>query len=79
MTAPDLQPYIGVIERLKPLINTSEFNEVFTILTADIPKPKQFLLKMELKRLGQPCSYYIDLRGKVDGEVRPYEHGGKTH
>ena len=79
MTAPDLQPYIGVIERLQPLINTSEFNEVFTILTADIPKPKQFLLKMELKRLGQPCSYYIDLRGKVDGEVRPYEHGGKTH
>ena len=79
MTAPDLQPYIGVIERLKPLINTSEFNEVFTILTADIPKPKQFLLKMELKRLGQPCSYYIDLRGKVDGEVRPYEHAGKTH
>ena len=79
MTAPDLQPYIGVIERLLPLINTSEFTEVFSILTSDIPKPKQFLLKMELKRLGQPCSYYIDLRGKVDGEVRPYEHSGRTH
>ena len=79
MTAPDLQPYIGVIERLLPLINTSEFTEVFSILTSDIPKPKQFLLKMELKRLGQPCSYYIDLRGKVDGEVRSYEHSGRTH
>jgi len=79
MTTPDLLPYIGVIERLIPLINTSEFNEVFGILTSDLPKPKQFLLKMELKRLGQPCSYYIDLRGKVDGEVRPYEHGGRTH
>lgn len=79
MTAPDLQPYIGVIERLLPLINTSEFTEVFGILTSDIPKPKQFLLKMELKRLGQPCSYYIDLRGKVDGEVRSYEYGGRTH
>ena len=52
---------------------------VFAILTLDIPKPKQFLLKMELKRLGQPCNYYIDLRGRVDGEVRPYDHGGKTH
>lgn len=79
MTTPDLQPFAGIIERLKPLLNTSEFSEVFNILTADIPKPKQFLLKMELKRLGQPCGYYIDLRGKVDGEVRPYDHKGKTH
>lgn len=79
MTTPDLQQYIGVIERLVPLINTPEFTEVFGLLTSDIPKPKQFLLKMELKRLGQPCSYYIDLRGKVDGEVRAYDHGGRTH
>lgn len=79
MTTPDLQPYNGVIERLKPLFHNSDFNEVFAILTADIPKPKQFLIKMELKRLATPCNYYIDLRGKVDGEVRPYEHDGKTH
>jgi hypothetical protein len=79
MTTPDLQPYIGVIERLTPLVNNSDFAEVFTLLTADIPKPKQFLLKMELKRLAQPCGYYIDLRGKVDGEVRPFEFAGKTH
>lgn len=79
MTTPDLLPYLGIIERLKPLLNTNEFSEVFTILTQEIPKPKQFLLKMELKRLGQPCNYYIDLRGRVDGEVRPFEHGGKTH
>ncbi len=79
MTTPDLQPYLGIIERLIPLLNSSEFGEVFSILTQEMPKPKQFLLKMELKRLGQPCNYYIDLRGKVDGDVRPYEHGGKTH
>lgn len=79
MTTQDLQPFTGIIERLKPLLNTSEFSEVFNILTAEIPKPKQFLIKMELKRLGQPCGYYIDLRGRVDGEVRPYEFGGKTH
>lgn len=79
MTTSDLLPFTGIIERLKPLLNTSEFSEVFNILTAEIPKPKQFLIKMELKRLGQPCGYYIDLRGRVDGEVRPYEFGGKTH
>ncbi len=79
MTTQDLLPYQGIIERLKPLLNSNEFAEVFAILTQEIPKPKQFLLKMELKRLGQPCNYYIDLRGRVDGEVRPFEHGGKTH
>ena len=79
MTTQDLLPYQGIIERLRPLLNSNEFSEVFAILTQDIPKPKQFLLKMELKRLGQPCNYYIDLRGRVDGEVRPYDHGGKTH
>ncbi len=79
MSTSDLQPFTGIIERLKPLLNTSEFSEVFNILTAEIPKPKQFLIKMELKRLGQPCGYYIDLRGRVDGEVRPYEFAGKTH
>lgn len=79
MTTADLLPYQGIIERLIPLLNSSEFSEVFGILTQDIPKPKQFLLKMELKRLGQPCNYYIDLRGKVDGEVRRFEHEGRTH
>ena len=79
MTTADLQPYQGIIERLIPLLNSTEFSEVFGILTQEMPKPKQFLLKMELKRLGQPCNYYIDLRGRVDGEVRPYDHGGKTH
>lgn len=79
MTTPDLQPFTGIIEQLKPLLNTKEFSEVFSLLTTEMPKPKQFLLKMELKRLGQPCGYYIDLRGKVDGEVRAYEHQGKTH
>jgi len=79
MTTADLQPYQGIIERLIPLLNSTEFSEVFGILTQEMPKPKQFLLKMELKRLGQPCNYYIDLRGRVDGEVRSFEHGGKTH
>ncbi len=79
MTTSDLAEHLGVIERLKPLINTPDFDQVFKLLTEELPKSKQFLIKMELKRLGQPCSYYIDLRGRVDGEVRPYEFNGQTH
>ncbi len=79
MTTNDLQAHSSVLERLKPLINTELFDEEFRLLTADLAKSQQFLIKMELKRLAQPCSYYIDLRGRVDGEVRPFEHKGQTH
>ncbi|MBU0912858.1 MAG: PilZ domain-containing protein [Gammaproteobacteria bacterium] len=79
MTTNDLQAYSSVLERLKPLINTELFDEEFRLLTGDLAKSQQFLIKMELKRLAQPCSYYIDLRGRVDGDVRPFEHKGQTH
>ena len=79
MTAADLQQYIGVIDRMKSLLNSADFDQVFSLLTSDLPKSKQFLLKMELKRMAQPCNYFIDLRGHVDGEVKPYDYMGKTH
>ncbi|MCH8536452.1 MAG: PilZ domain-containing protein [Alkalimonas sp.] len=79
MTAPDLQEHLTIIERLKSLVQTSDFDQMFTMLTSDLPKSKQFLLKMELKRLSQPCDYFIDLRGHVDGDVKPFSFQGKTH
>ncbi|MDP5150010.1 PilZ domain-containing protein [Rheinheimera baltica] len=79
MTAADLQQYIGVIDRMKSLLNSADFDQVFSLLTSDLPKSKQFLLKMELKRMAQPCNYFIDLRGHVDGDVKPYDYMGKTH
>ncbi|SNY46602.1 PilZ domain-containing protein [Arsukibacterium tuosuense] len=79
MTAEDLKEYVGVIERMKSLMNSAEFDQVFSLLTSDLPKSKQFLLKMELKRMAQPCDYFIDLRGHVDGEVRPFVYREKTH
>ncbi|MBZ9612110.1 PilZ domain-containing protein [Rheinheimera maricola] len=79
MTAADLQQYIGVIDRMKSLLNSADFDQVFALLTSELPKSKQFLLKMELKRMAQPCNYFIDLRGHVDGDVSPYEFMGKTH
>src|SRR5690606_30736331 len=79
MTAADLQEYVGVIDRMKSSLNSADFDQVFSLLTSDLPKSKQFLLKMELKRMAQPCSYFIDLRGHVDGDVKPYDYMGKTH
>ncbi|MEN3160351.1 PilZ domain-containing protein [Alkalimonas sp. NCh-2] len=79
MTAPDLQEHLSIIERLKSSVQTSDFDQMFAVLTSELPKSKQFLLKMELKRLSQPCDFYIDLRGHVDGTVHTYEYEGKTH
>lgn len=79
MTTKDLEAHTSVLERLKPLINTPLFDEEFRLLTSSLAKSQQFLIKMELKRLAQPCTYYIDLRGRVDGEVRPFEYKGQTH
>lgn len=79
MTSTDLKEYLGIIERMKGLLNSREFEQTFNSLTASLPKSKQFLIKMELKRLAQPCNYFIDLRGHVDGDVKPYQHLDKTH
>lgn len=79
MTSTDLKAYLGIIARMKGLLNSPEFEHTFTSLTASLPKSKQFLLKMELKRLAQPCNYFIDLRGHVDGDVKPYQYQEKTY
>lgn len=79
MTSTDLKAYLGIIARMKGLSNSPEFEQTFTSLTASLPKSKQFLLRMELKRLAQPCNYFIDLRGHVDGAVKPYQYNDKTH
>ena len=44
-----------------------------------VPKQKVFLIKMELKRLAQATKKPVDLRGKVDGECKPFEYEGVTH
>ncbi len=76
---PDLEQYREVIEKLKPSLSEPDFDIIFKSATSKIPKPKQFLIKMELNRLNKPCHRYIDLRGHVDGDIRDYEYDGKTH
>lgn len=79
MTSTDLKAYSDILEQMKGMLNSTEFEQTFTNLTMRLSKSKQFLLRMELKRLAQPCNYFIDLRGHVDGEVKPFEYRNKTH
>lgn len=75
----DLQEFKDIIESLKSVVSDPDFDTQFKEQTAEVPKAKQFLIKMELKRLAQPSNRQIDLRGNVQGEPYAYEHKGKIH
>lgn len=75
----DLQDFKDIIEELKSVISEPDFDPQFKAATANVPKAKQFLIKMELKRLAQPSNRQIDLRGHVQGEPFAYDHKGQIH
>jgi len=75
----DFSQYNNIIERFRGQVNKSEFDNHFSEATQTIAKTDRFLLKMELKRLAQPCTRLIDLRGHVDGECKLFEHDGRSH
>ncbi|NMH58926.1 PilZ domain-containing protein [Alteromonas ponticola] len=75
----DLQQYADIIEQLKPMVNSPQFDQVLQELTSSLPREKRFIIKMELKRLARKCVRSIDLRGQVSGECQLYEHGGIKH
>lgn len=74
-----LEQYSDVVEKLKPFVNKPNFTQMVNKFGAGVPKQKIFLIKMELKRLAQPTHRPVDLRGKVDGECKPFEYQGVTH
>lgn len=74
-----LLKYQSVIEELRDKLGSPNFDKIFQNKTKALSKPDQFLLKMEMNRLSQPVQRFIDLRGQVTGDVRPYEHNGKQH
>ena len=75
----DFSQYQKIIDQFRGQIENSDFEAEFAAATNNIAKTEKFLLKMELKRLGGPCTRLIDLRGHVNGECRPYEHDGNVH
>ena len=79
MAEDKLQQYQPLIEELKQQLGSPGFDQFFAQKTAQLSKPDQFLLKMEMSRLSQPIARFIDLRGQVSGEVKPYMYDGKQH
>lgn len=75
----ELMEYTDLIEDLKTVVKQPDFDQVFKSKTNNVPKGKQFLIKMELKRLSQPCNRLLDLRGNVIGEPQEYEYKGQIH
>lgn len=79
MSEDILLKYEDLVEELKSHLGNTKFDGIFKAKTAGLTKPEQFLLKMEMSRLSQPIARFIDLRGQVTGQVKPYEHDGKQH
>jgi len=75
----DFSKYKTVINKLRGEVGKSAFEKKFIATTKQLSKKEQFLLKMELKRLGNICTRSIDLRGLVDGNCKVYEHQGQSH
>ncbi|MCQ8878101.1 PilZ domain-containing protein [Pseudoalteromonas shioyasakiensis] len=79
MSEDILLKYEDLVEELKSYLGNAKFDGIFKAKTAGLTKPEQFLLKMEMSRLSQPIARFIDLRGQVTGQVKPYEYNGKQH
>lgn len=79
MTEDTLLKYESLVDELKSYLGNAKFDTIFKSKTAGLTKPEQFLIKMEMSRLSQPIARFIDLRGQVTGQVKPYEYEGKQH
>lgn len=75
----DFLKYQHIISDFSGEVLTADFEAKFALATKAVPKTDRFLLKMELKRLANPCTRLIDLRGHVNGECRAYEHEERIH
>ena len=71
--------YQSLIEELKRDLGRPNFDAIFAKKTKELSSSDKFLVKMEMNRLLQPINRFIDLRGQVTGEVRPYSYNGKQH
>ncbi|CCQ09879.1 FIG00951782: hypothetical protein [Pseudoalteromonas luteoviolacea B = ATCC 29581] len=79
MAEDKLLKYQNLINELKLQLGDPNFDRIFQQLTSHLSKPDQFLIKMEMNRLSQPVARFIDLRGQVAGDVKPFEYQGKQH
>lgn len=74
-----LLKHSALIEELSFHLNAQHFEQIFAQRTAQLSKNEQFLIKMELKRLAQPCARIIDLRNEPFDDVQTYQYGSQQH
>lgn len=70
---------LSLAEKLIPIYNTEEFEQILSQITKGQPPSVKLLVKMELNKKMAPCSKPVDLRGRVQGECREYILDGLTH
>ncbi len=75
----DLSKYNRIIDQFRGQVFKGDFEAKYNTATKKLPTSDRFLLKMEIKRLAQPCTRLVDLRGLVDGECKMFEYDGKMH
>lgn len=77
--AQEIEKYNELIEQLKTVVHEPDFNQIFQDSTTALTKPKQYLLKLELRRLARPCEKVIDLRSIIQEECQAFEYEGLIH
>ena len=76
---PGLEQFQDIIDKLKPSIQSPNFESQLSSEAIQLGRAEKFLLKTELKRLGKPFKNPIDLRNQVADDVDPMEHEGIVH
>lgn len=75
----NIEAHRPLIEQLKPLLKEPDFDELFARIAQKEPKQVQFLIKMELKRLAEPCIRLIDCRPRAGDHCVPIQAESVTH
>tara|TARA_B100000700_G_scaffold331347_1_gene463355 strand:- start:1948 stop:4413 length:2466 start_codon:yes stop_codon:yes gene_type:complete len=75
---PNLQ-LTPLIDQLKLVALDNDYEKHFSLLTANLDGPSKFKVRAEVRRLTSPCARTLDLRKRVDGDCKRFDHRGRTH
>lgn len=75
----ELQQFQEIIEQLKPVVNEPDFSQIVKESAKNLPKPHQYIIKLELLRQARDCDKIIDMRKLTKRECQPFEHEGLIH
>ena len=73
----DVDP--ALLGELVKVYHSSDFDAVFDRLTKHLNKSSRFLMKMEVKRMYNPCRRVIDMRQRFGNACQRIEHQNIPH